>query len=73
MLVIDEDYRFVLVAGSFRVFLWFLACVLLFVRATLDTLVVRAKGWGFASDELINVDQPPRVQRYRRYGHRQIY
>src|SRR3569832_2370678 len=62
VLVLDADYRYALVAGPNRDYLWILAREPQRDRATLDTLVVRAKGWGFASDALIYVDQTPRVQ-----------
>jgi len=62
VLVLDADYRYALVAGPNRDYLWILAREPQLDRATLDTLVARAKGWGFASDALIYVDQTPRVQ-----------
>jgi apolipoprotein D and lipocalin family protein len=57
VLVLDEHYRYALVAGPNRRYLWILARGPHLDPSTLDSLVTRAKGWGFATDELVYVDQ----------------
>lgn len=57
ILVLDEQYRYALVAGPNRDYLWILAREPQLDRATLDTLVARAREWGFATEALIYVDQ----------------
>lgn len=61
VLVLDADYRYALVAGPSRDYLWILARDPQLDRATLEALVARAKEWGFATDALIYVDQTPRA------------
>lgn len=57
VLVLDPDYRYALVAGPDRDYLWILARAPQLDRATLDGLLARAKAWGFATQALIYVDQ----------------
>jgi len=61
VLVLDADYRYALVAGPSRDYLWILARDPKLDHATLEALVARAKEWGFATDALIYVDQTPRA------------
>lgn len=60
VLVLDPQYRYALVAGPNRSYLWVLAREPQLDLATLEMLVARAKGWGFATDDLIYVEQKPR-------------
>jgi apolipoprotein D and lipocalin family protein len=60
VLLLDSQYRYALVAGPNRGYLWILAREPQLDRATLEMLVARAKGWGFATDALIYVDHKPR-------------
>lgn len=60
VLVLDPQYRYALVAGPNRSYLWILAREPQLDRATLELLVARAKGWGFATDALITVEHRPR-------------
>jgi len=57
VLVLDAGYRYALVAGSNRNYLWILARDPQLDRATIDTLVGQAKAWGFATEALILVEQ----------------
>ena len=57
VLVLDSKYRYAMVAGPNRSYLWILARESQLDKATLDMLVTRAKDWGFATDKLIYVDQ----------------
>jgi len=57
VLVLDPDYRYALVAGRDRDYLWILARAPQLDRATLDKLVARAREWGFATEALIYADQ----------------
>lgn len=59
VLVLDPDYRYALVAGPDRNYLWILAREPRLDRATLDALLARAQAWGFATGALIHVDQTP--------------
>lgn len=60
VLVLDANYRHALVAGPNRDYLWILARDPQLDRATLDSLVARAKAWGFATEALIFVEQAGR-------------
>ena len=60
VLVLDSKYRYAMVAGPNRSYLWILARESQLDKATLDMLVTRAKDWGFATDSLIYVEQKPR-------------
>lgn len=62
VLVLDAQYRYAVVAGPNRGYLWILARDPQLERATLDTLVAQARQWGFATDALIYVDHTPRAQ-----------
>jgi apolipoprotein D and lipocalin family protein len=61
VLILDPQYRYALVAGPDRSYLWILAREPQLDAAILDTLVARAKEWGFATDKLIYVDHKPRA------------
>lgn len=61
VLVLSADYRYAMVAGPYRKYLWILAREPQLDRATLDPLLASAKAWGFATGELIYVDQTPRA------------
>jgi apolipoprotein D and lipocalin family protein len=56
VLVLDPLYRYAMVAGPNRKYLWILARDRKLDAATQATLVERAKSWGFATDELIYVE-----------------
>ena len=56
VLVLDPQYRYALVAGPNRKYLWILARDRQLDPATLAMLVDRAKAWGFATDKLIHVE-----------------
>lgn len=60
VLVLDADYRYALVAGPDRDYLWILAREPQLDRATRDRLVAQARAWGFAVDSLIYVTHAPR-------------
>lgn len=62
VLVLDANYRYALVAGPNRKYLWILARDPHLDPAIRDELVAHAKTWGFATEELIIVDQSPRAQ-----------
>ncbi len=55
VLVLDPDYRFAMVAGPNRSYLWILAREPRLDQNTLSSLVERARGWGFETDALIYV------------------
>lgn len=55
-----EDYRYALVSGPDRSYLWVLARDPNLDRETVDELVGRAKALGFPTDELIYVDHSER-------------
>jgi apolipoprotein D and lipocalin family protein len=57
VLVLDPQYRYALVAGPNRDYLWVLARDPQLDPATLSSLVARAKEFGFATDALIYVEQ----------------
>jgi apolipoprotein D and lipocalin family protein len=59
ILDLDPDYRYSLVAGPDRSYLWILSRTPQLEAAVLDRLVARARQWGFATDELILVEQTP--------------
>lgn len=56
VLVLDPQYRYAVVAGPDRGYLWILARDRQLDTATLAILVERARGWGFATDKLIYVE-----------------
>ena len=56
VLVLDPHYRYAMVAGPNRDYLWILARERQIDPATQANLVKRAKAWGFASDKLIYVE-----------------
>jgi apolipoprotein D and lipocalin family protein len=56
VLVLDPQYRYALVAGPNRNYLWILARSQQLDPKTLAELVGRAKDWGFATDKLIYVE-----------------
>lgn len=56
VLVLDPQYRYAVVAGPDRGYLWILARDRQLDPATLAILVERARGWGFATDKLIYVE-----------------
>ena len=56
VLVLDPDYRYAMVAGPDRDYLWVLAREPHLDQATLDKLIDQAKDWGFATDKLIYMD-----------------
>lgn len=56
VLVLDPQYRYALVAGPNRNYLWILARNRQLDPETLAALVERAKGWGFATGKLIYVE-----------------
>lgn len=60
VLVLDADYRYALVAGPDRDYLWILSRNPQLDRPTLDSLLASAKSWGFATEKLIFVDQAAR-------------
>lgn len=62
VLVLDPQYRYAMVAGPNRSYLWILARESQLDKATLEMLVTRAKDWGFATDKLIYVAQAPHTQ-----------
>ncbi|MCI0506800.1 MAG: lipocalin family protein [Gammaproteobacteria bacterium] len=61
VLVLDAGYRYALVAGANRGYLWILARDPRLDRATVDTLIGQGKAWGFATDALIFVEQAGRA------------
>lgn len=56
VLVLDPEYRYALVAGPNRDYLWILAREPQLERAVVDKLIVQAAEWGFPTDELIFVE-----------------
>lgn len=56
VLVLDPQYRYAVVAGPNRDYLWILARARQLDPATLAVLVGRARGLGFATDKLIYVE-----------------
>jgi apolipoprotein D and lipocalin family protein len=60
VLVLDAGYRYALVAGANRDYLWILARDPQLDRATVDSLAGQAKAWGFATHALIFVEQTVR-------------
>lgn len=63
VLILDPQYRYAMVAGPNRSYLWILARESQLDKATLDMLVTRAKDWGFATNKLIYVEQKPLNQK----------
>jgi apolipoprotein D and lipocalin family protein len=57
VLVLDPQYRYAMVAGPNRSYLWILARDPQLDQATLSSLVGRAKELGFATDALIYAEQ----------------
>lgn len=60
VLVLDANYRYALVAGPDRDYLWILAREPQLDRATRDRLVAQAKSWGFDTESLIYVEHAPK-------------
>jgi apolipoprotein D and lipocalin family protein len=58
VLALDPDYRWALVCGPDRGYLWLLAREPTLPAPVRDDLVRRAREWGFAADELIWVQHP---------------
>jgi apolipoprotein D and lipocalin family protein len=56
VLVLDPQYRYAMVAGPNRNYLWILARSQHLDPETLAALVERAKGWGFATGKLIYIE-----------------
>jgi apolipoprotein D and lipocalin family protein len=58
IIVLDkEEYAYSMVAGPSRSYLWILAREPELDQDILDDLVSKAEAWGFATHELIYVDQ----------------
>ena len=62
VLVLDPDYRFAMVAGPDREYLWILAREPQLDKPVLDKLIAQAKDWGFATDKLIYMDHATPVK-----------
>jgi apolipoprotein D and lipocalin family protein len=62
VLVLDPRYRYALVSGANRRYLWILAREPVLESKILDELVGRAASWGFATGGLIYVDHGERQQ-----------
>jgi apolipoprotein D and lipocalin family protein len=56
VLVLDPQYRYAMVAGPNRDYLWILARDRQLDQRTLDILVERARAFGFATDALIYIE-----------------
>lgn len=54
-----EGYRYALVSGATRSYLWILARTPRLDPAIVKDLTAKAQRWGFATDKLIAVDQTP--------------
>jgi apolipoprotein D and lipocalin family protein len=54
-----EGYRYAMVSGATRSYLWILARTPRLSPAIVDDLTAKAKRWGFATEKLIFVDQTP--------------
>lgn len=63
VLALDEDYRYALVAGPNRDYLWILSRTPVLDAAVRDRLVANAKAMGFPVEQLIWVNQNSAVQR----------
>jgi apolipoprotein D and lipocalin family protein len=60
ILALDEkDYGYALVTSSSRSYLWILSREPRLAPEVLSALVARAQQWGFATEELITVEQRP--------------
>lgn len=60
IIALDEtEYRWAMVAGPNRSYLWILAREPSLEAAVLEDLVDTARGWGFETDRLVYVDQAP--------------
>lgn len=57
IVILDENYNYSLVAGPNRDSLWILSRTKEMDKETYNSLVQQAKIWGFATDELIKVEQ----------------
>ena len=55
IIALDSEYRWSLICGPDRSYLWILAREKSLDRATLDRLIAQAKSMGFATDKLIYV------------------
>lgn len=62
VLVLDPDYRYALVAGPDRDYLWILARESQLERVVLDELIAQAAEWGFPTDQLIFVEHERRAE-----------
>lgn len=56
VLVLDAEYRYAVVAGPNRDYLWILAREPQLARAVLDKLIAQAAEWGFPTGELIFIE-----------------
>jgi len=61
IVALDEQYRWAMVVGPTTDYLWILSRTPQLDKRTLDALVAKAKAAGFATDQLIYVDQSPRA------------
>jgi len=61
VVALDEQYRWAMVVGPTTDYLWILSRSPQLDKRTLETLVAKAKAAGFATDQLIYVDQSPRT------------
>ena len=59
VLVLDKEYEHALVSGPNRDYLWILARTPTLPEATYQALVQQAKAMGFASEQLLRVEQRP--------------
>lgn len=57
ILVIDPQYRYAMVAGADRDELWILSREPQLDRSIIDSLVAKAKAWGFPTNELVFDEQ----------------
>jgi apolipoprotein D and lipocalin family protein len=60
IVALDEQYRWAMVVGPTTDYLWILSRTPQLDKRTLEALVAKAKAAGFATDQLIYVDQSPR-------------
>jgi len=61
IVALDEQYRWAMVVGPTTDYLWILSRAPRLDRRTLETLVAKAKAAGFATEDLVYVDQSPRA------------
>lgn len=57
ILVIDSQYRYAMVAGADRDALWILSREPQLDKSIIDSLVAKAKAWGFPTNELVFDEQ----------------